>query len=122
MFQVDKIPDEFRSIIVEHVVHVHMSVSRYTAEFLLRLRRQNYVTPKHYMDYLTNYIALLNEKDAFIIAQVIFSPVYFYNTYSIFLYVTNFCTIFSFISYGSKPYSAVCCGFLALIWKPNFDS
>lgn len=52
------------------MVHVHMSVSRYTVEFLLRLRRQNYVTPKHYMDYLTNYIALLNEKDSFIIAQV----------------------------------------------------
>ncbi|XP_028177563.1 dynein heavy chain 10, axonemal, partial [Ostrinia furnacalis] len=66
---VQKIPDEFRSIIVEHVVHVHMSVARYSVEFLLRLRRNNYVTPKHYMDFLTNYLSLLNEKDAFIIAQ-----------------------------------------------------
>ncbi|XP_049877279.1 dynein axonemal heavy chain 10 [Pectinophora gossypiella] len=66
---VDKIPDEFRPIIVEHVVHVHMSVARYSHEFLLRLRRNNYVTPKHYMDFLTNYISLLNEKDAFIVAQ-----------------------------------------------------
>lgn len=68
--QVQKIPDEFRSIIVEHVVHVHMSIARYSVEFLLRLRRNNYVTPKHYMDYLTNYLSLLNEKDAFIVAQV----------------------------------------------------
>ncbi|XP_059059014.1 dynein axonemal heavy chain 10 [Achroia grisella] len=66
---VQKIPDEFRSIIVEHVVHVHMSVARYSVEFLVRLRRNNYVTPKHYMDFLTNYISLLNEKDAFIVVQ-----------------------------------------------------
>ncbi|XP_045502201.1 dynein axonemal heavy chain 10 [Colias croceus] len=66
---VEKIPEEFRPIIVEHVVHVHMSVARYSAEFLLRLRRNNYVTPKHYMDFLTNYLSLLNEKDAFIVAQ-----------------------------------------------------
>ncbi|VVD00171.1 unnamed protein product [Leptidea sinapis] len=69
VYQVEKIPEEFRSIIVEHVVHVHMSVARYSAEFLLRLRRNNYVTPKHYMDFLTNYLSLLNEKDAFIVAQ-----------------------------------------------------
>ncbi|CAK1584360.1 unnamed protein product [Parnassius mnemosyne] len=66
---VKKIPDEFRSIIVEHVVHVHLSVARYSAEFLARLRRNNYVTPKHYMDFLTSYISLLGEKDAFIVAQ-----------------------------------------------------
>ncbi|CAG9136919.1 unnamed protein product [Plutella xylostella] len=66
---VDKIPDEFRPIIVEHVVHVHLSVSQYTEQFLLRLRRRNYVTPTHYMDYLTNYVALLNEKDAYIVAM-----------------------------------------------------
>ncbi|XP_063540762.1 dynein axonemal heavy chain 10 [Cydia strobilella] len=66
---VEKIPEEFRPIIVEHVVHVHMSVARYSVEFLLRLRRNNYVTPKHYMDYLTTYLSLLNEKDSFIIAQ-----------------------------------------------------
>ncbi|XP_075981627.1 dynein heavy chain at 89D [Anticarsia gemmatalis] len=66
---VQKIPEEFRSIIVEHVVHVHMSIAHYSLEFLLRLRRNNYVTPKHYMDYLTNYLSLLNEKDAFITAQ-----------------------------------------------------
>ncbi|KAF9424735.1 hypothetical protein HW555_000036 [Spodoptera exigua] len=66
---VAKIPEEFRPIIVEHVVHVHMSVAHYSNEFLLRLRRNNYVTPKHYMDFLTNYLSLLKEKDAFIVAQ-----------------------------------------------------
>ncbi|KAJ8717767.1 hypothetical protein PYW07_005697 [Mythimna separata] len=67
--QVAKIPEEFRPIIVEHVVHVHMSIAHYSHEFLLRLRRNNYVTPKHYMDFLTNYLSLLKEKDAFIKAQ-----------------------------------------------------
>ncbi|XP_026741363.1 dynein heavy chain 10, axonemal [Trichoplusia ni] len=66
---VAKIPEEFRPIIVEHVVHVHMSIAHYSHEFLLRLRRNNYVTPKHYMDFLTNYLSLLKEKDAFIVAQ-----------------------------------------------------
>ncbi|PZC71734.1 hypothetical protein B5X24_HaOG212562 [Helicoverpa armigera] len=66
---VAKIPEEFRPIIVEHVVHVHLSVAQYSIDFLLRLRRNNYVTPKHYMDFLTNYLSLLKEKDAFIVAQ-----------------------------------------------------
>lgn len=71
--QMAKIPEEFRPIIVEHVVHVHMSIAHYSQEFLLRLRRNNYVTPKHYMDFLTNYLSLLKEKDAFIKAQVCIS-------------------------------------------------
>ncbi|KAJ2948630.1 hypothetical protein O0L34_g7885 [Tuta absoluta] len=66
---VEKIPDEFRPFVVEHVVHVHMSIARYCQEFLTRLRRNNYVTPKHYMDFINNYIQLLNEKDAYIVAQ-----------------------------------------------------
>lgn len=87
--QVQKIPEEFRPIIVEHVVHVHMSIAYYSQEFLLRLRRNNFVTPKHYMDYLTNYLSLLNEKDAFITAQVYINkkPLYFYNYIYIYYFV-----------------------------------
>ena len=46
-----------------------MSVSEYTAEFLTKLRRKNYVTPKHYLDFINTYLNLLVEKKEFITAQ-----------------------------------------------------
>lgn len=55
---------------VEHVVHVHESVSEFTAEFLTKLRRRNYVTPKLYLDFIFTYLRLLVEKNEFIAAQV----------------------------------------------------
>jgi hypothetical protein len=56
--------------IVEHAVHVHTSASAYTEEFLLKLRRRNYVTPKHYLDFINMYLKLLDEKSVCIKAQV----------------------------------------------------
>jgi dynein heavy chain len=56
--------------IVEHVVHVHTSVGAYTEEFLLKLRRRNYVTPRHYLDFIHMYLKLLDEKNIYIKAQV----------------------------------------------------
>ena len=49
-----------------HIVKVHQSVSRFSKEFLQKLRRANYVTPKHYLDYINTYLKLLEEKDKFI--------------------------------------------------------
>ncbi|XP_041985040.1 dynein axonemal heavy chain 10 [Aricia agestis] len=66
---VQKIPPEFLSVIVEHVVYVHAGAAQYATAYIVRARRHNYVTPKHYMDYLTNYLALLYERDAHIVAQ-----------------------------------------------------
>ena len=51
---------------VTHIVKVHQSVSRFSKEFLQKLRRANYVTPKHYLDYINTYLKLLEEKDKFI--------------------------------------------------------
>lgn len=64
-----KIPDQYRSKIIEHVVHVHQSVSFYTHDFLMKLRRKNYVTPKHYLDFIQIYQNLLDEKNNYIDAQ-----------------------------------------------------
>lgn len=68
--QVPKIPEEFLPQIVEHVVEVHSSVAAYTQDFLMKLRRKNYLTPKHYLDFITIYLSLLEEKNSFIISQV----------------------------------------------------
>lgn len=65
-----KIPEQYRPPIIDHVVHVHQTVTeKYTPDFLLKLRRKNYVTPKHYLDFITTYLKLLQEKDAYIKAQ-----------------------------------------------------
>jgi hypothetical protein len=56
--------------IVEHVARVHSSAGAYTQEFLLKLRRRNYVTPKHYLDFINMYLKLLDEKIICIKAQV----------------------------------------------------
>ena len=55
---------------VEHVVHVHLSVGQYSKEFLAKLRRINHVTPKNYLDFINTYTKLLQEKDKFVQDQV----------------------------------------------------
>lgn len=63
------LPAEHRDAVVNHVVHVHESLNYYSAQFLQRLRRRNYVTPKHFLDYIATYLRLVDEKTAFITAQ-----------------------------------------------------
>ena len=64
------VPEDFREQIVSHIVMVHQSVAEYSVKFLQRLRRNNYVTPKNYLDFISTYLKLLEEKDQFILAQV----------------------------------------------------
>nr|CAD7428940.1 unnamed protein product [Timema monikensis] len=64
-----KIPEPYRKVIVAHVVYVHETVGDYTIDYLLKLRRKNYVTPKHYLDYIQTYLKLLDEMNHFIVAQ-----------------------------------------------------
>ncbi|CAG9821168.1 unnamed protein product [Phaedon cochleariae] len=64
-----KIPLQYRENIIDHVVFVHQSVIQYTVDYLAKLRRKNYVTPKHYLDFITTYLRLLEEKDNYINAQ-----------------------------------------------------
>lgn len=53
------IPMAYRPQIVDHLVHVHQSLNRYSMRFLQYLNRAVYVTPSHYLDYLASYIKLL---------------------------------------------------------------
>ena len=55
--------------VVDHVVHVHLSVGDYSKTFLRKLRRVNHVTPKNYLDFIDTYAKLLKEKDKFVLDQ-----------------------------------------------------
>ncbi|BFZ18669.1 hypothetical protein BsWGS_21707 [Bradybaena similaris] len=63
------IPVTKREEIVTHIVMVHQSIGVYSIKFLQRLRRNNYVTPKNYLDFINTYLKLLNDQDKFILAQ-----------------------------------------------------
>ncbi|KAG5320172.1 DYH10 protein, partial [Pseudoatta argentina] len=60
------VPQEYKEVIVSHIVYVHTSVLQYTMDFATKLRRQNYVTPWHFMDFITTYLNLLMKKKNFI--------------------------------------------------------
>ncbi|KAF4011790.1 hypothetical protein G4228_003492 [Cervus hanglu yarkandensis] len=63
------IPAENIEDLVEHVVLVHKSVGEFSKQFLQKLRRCNYVTPKNYLDFINTYSKLLDEKTQYNIAQ-----------------------------------------------------
>ncbi|CAH3028713.1 unnamed protein product, partial [Porites evermanni] len=65
----DKIPDEYRENVVNHVVYVHQTVGVFSKTFLQKLRRVNYTTPKNYLDFINTYNKLLEEKDKFVLEQ-----------------------------------------------------
>lgn len=65
----DKIPDEHRENVVNHVVYVHQTVGVFSKTFLQKLRRVNYTTPKNYLDFINTYNKLLEEKDKFVLEQ-----------------------------------------------------
>ncbi|KAA6374678.1 MAG: putative Dynein-1-alpha heavy chain, flagellar inner arm I1 complex, partial [Streblomastix strix] len=53
--------DDHRDGIVSHMVHVHQSMQHFNDEFYLKLRKHNYVTPKNYLDYISNYKKMLRD-------------------------------------------------------------
>lgn len=71
-----QIPINFCEKIISHVVHVHESVANYTEDYRISQRRRNYVTPKHFVDFISLYISLLVEKNNFILSQVNFVNIY----------------------------------------------
>lgn len=48
---------------------VHGSVGDYSKMFLQKLRRSNYVTPKNYLDFISTYANLLEDKDQYILGN-----------------------------------------------------
>eukprot|EP00899_Mesostigma_viride_P018540 jgi/Mesvir1/26688/Mv20468-RA.1 len=55
-----ELPDAQRGAIVEHMVGVHESVRDFSTRFEHELRRHNYVTPKNYLDFISNYRGALH--------------------------------------------------------------
>jgi len=49
------IPGQYRQQIIEHVVDVHKSVIEVSRDFVTTLRRQNYVTPRNFLDFIATY-------------------------------------------------------------------
>ena len=56
------LPNQFRDTITEHMVLAHQSVREYSQKFYDELRRHNYVTPKNYLDFISNYKKSLVEQ------------------------------------------------------------
>lgn len=63
------IPEELCGAVIDHVCMVHSSVDDYSKLFLQKLRRCNYVTPKNYLDFISTYSNLLEDKDQFILGK-----------------------------------------------------
>ncbi|XP_071394424.1 dynein axonemal heavy chain 10, partial [Centroberyx affinis] len=63
------IPESHSAAVIAHVCMVHGSVGEYSKMFQQKLRRSNYVTPKNYLDFISTYSNLLEDKDQYILAQ-----------------------------------------------------
>nr|XP_015221526.1 PREDICTED: dynein heavy chain 10, axonemal [Lepisosteus oculatus] len=63
------IPSQHSEAVIGHVCMVHGSVGEFSKKFLQKLRRSNYVTPKNYLDFISTYSKLLEEKDQYILGQ-----------------------------------------------------
>lgn len=50
------IPQGQYESIIEHVVHVHLSASLFTKEYMEKWRRLVFITPRHFFDYTRNYL------------------------------------------------------------------
>lgn len=51
----EALPEEHRTNIISHLVFTHQNVTRAATRFAEELRRYYYVTPKNYLDYISNY-------------------------------------------------------------------
>ena len=58
----EDLPDEMRKNIVDHMVMVHQDVTERSHTFELQLKRYNYVTPKNYLDFISNYRGTLKDE------------------------------------------------------------
>ena len=66
----ETLPDEHRGEIENHLVHVHQGVVTYASQFELELRRHYYVTPKNYLDFISNYRQQLKENNLKVVAKI----------------------------------------------------
>ncbi|KAI0063221.1 dynein heavy chain protein 1 [Artomyces pyxidatus] len=55
-------PPIHRTAVVNALVHVHVSLYQINQRLSRRQGRYNYVTPRHYLDFINHYVRLYNEK------------------------------------------------------------
>lgn len=58
-------------MIINHIVYTHLTMNVYTNDFLIKLKRKNYLTPTHYIDYISTFLNLVKEKTDITTQQVI---------------------------------------------------
>eukprot|EP01088_Endostelium_zonatum_P017115 TRINITY_DN4896_c0_g2_i4.p1 TRINITY_DN4896_c0_g2~~TRINITY_DN4896_c0_g2_i4.p1 ORF type:complete len:1566 (-),score=517.57 TRINITY_DN4896_c0_g2_i4:241-4938(-) len=51
-----------RDAVVTTLVYIHGTIAEANARLLRRQGRQNYVTPRHYLDFISHFVSLINEK------------------------------------------------------------
>ncbi|GAA5960288.1 hypothetical protein JCM21900_000936 [Sporobolomyces salmonicolor] len=56
------LPPVHRSAVINALVHVHQSMYEVNAKLSRRQGRINYATPRHYLDFINQYVRLFNEK------------------------------------------------------------
>ncbi|GAA6059654.1 hypothetical protein JCM10212_004157 [Sporobolomyces blumeae] len=56
------LPPVHRTAIINALVHVHQSMYETNARLSRRQGRTNYATPRHYLDFINQYVRLFNEK------------------------------------------------------------
>lgn len=66
MLAKENLLEYLRPAITEHAVFVHMTADALSAKYLHELKRPNYVTPKNFLAFLSNYAMLLEDKRSFI--------------------------------------------------------
>ncbi|RKP34413.1 dynein heavy chain and region D6 of dynein motor-domain-containing protein [Dimargaris cristalligena] len=57
-----ELPAHHRDAIINAFVYVHMSLYEVNAKLSKRQGRHNYVTPRHYLDFINHYVRLFSEK------------------------------------------------------------
>jgi len=57
-----ELEEDERTKVIEHLVMVHLSVQKYSEDFKAIYKRNNYSTPKNYLDFINNYISFLKGK------------------------------------------------------------
>lgn len=53
------IPETYQDAIIGHVVHVHRSIHDYSLDYWRNCHRMNYITPKHYIEFIHHYLKLI---------------------------------------------------------------
>ena len=56
------LPATYRDTVVNAMVYVHHSIGRFNQRLLQQQGRVSYLTPRHYLDFVSHYVRLFNEK------------------------------------------------------------